>query len=150
MAAVGSPFENACILTGVGVIAIMINSAVVTRWGRRRLFLVTGMVICGFAQLIVAIVYDKKGPGKSTGKVGPNSYTSLWNVSNIKTRSSSVSPLYTSSATTAWSHLTPGFVVASSRLNVSEVTRSDWPLLSASSAPGSRLLPRRTLSILIP
>ncbi|KAI1620991.1 MFS transporter [Exophiala viscosa] len=69
MAAVGSPFENACILTGVGVAAIMINSAVITRWGRRRFFLTTGMVLCGVSQLIVAIVYDKLGPGTSTGKV---------------------------------------------------------------------------------
>lgn len=69
MASVGSPFENACILTGVGVIAILINSAVITRWGRRRFFLVTGMIICGIAQLIVAIVYDKLGAGPSTGKV---------------------------------------------------------------------------------
>ncbi|KAL6252844.1 hypothetical protein RBB50_000563 [Rhinocladiella similis] len=69
MAAVGSPFENACILTGVGVIAILINSAVITRWGRRRVFLVTGMIICGLAQLIVAVVYDKQGPGQNTGKV---------------------------------------------------------------------------------
>lgn len=69
MAAVGSPFENACILTAVGVIAIMINSAVITRWGRRRFFLTTGMVLCGISQLIVAIVYDKLGAGTSTGKV---------------------------------------------------------------------------------
>ncbi len=80
MAAVGSPFENACILTGVGVIAIMINSAVITRWGRRRLFLVTGMILCGVAQLIVAIVYDKQGAGESTGKVGLNSHTCLRNL----------------------------------------------------------------------
>lgn len=75
MAAVGSPFENACILTGVGVIAILINSAVITRWGRRRVFLVTGMIICGLAQLIVAVVYDKQGPGQNTGKVRDQCYS---------------------------------------------------------------------------
>ena len=150
MAAVGSPFENACILTGVGVIAIMINSAVITRWGRRRLFLVTGMILCGVAQLIVAIVYDKQGGSESTGKVRPDGHTCPWKVSNIATRSSSVSPLSTSLAITAWSHLTPGSVVASSRLNVSEATRSDWPLPSASLALGSLLSLPRTLSILIP
>jgi len=69
MASVGSPFENSCILTGVGVAAILINSVVITKWGKRRVFLTIGMVFCGLTQLIVAIVYDKKGPSTSTGKV---------------------------------------------------------------------------------
>jgi MFS transporter, SP family, sugar:H+ symporter len=69
MAQVGSPFENSCILSAVGVAAILLNSAVITKIGRRRIFLTIGMILCGITQLIVAIVYDKNGPGSSTGKV---------------------------------------------------------------------------------
>ncbi|OCT50032.1 general alpha-glucoside permease [Cladophialophora carrionii] len=69
MAKVGSAFENSCILVAVGVVAILINSAVITRWGRRRVFLTVGMCLCGITQLIVAIVYDKQGASTSTGKV---------------------------------------------------------------------------------
>jgi len=72
MASVGSAFENSCILVAVGVLAILINSAVITRFGRRRVFLITGMLLCGLSQLIVAVVYDKNGPGTSTGKVSSN------------------------------------------------------------------------------
>ncbi len=69
MAKVGSPFENSCILVAVGVLAILINSAVITRYGRRRVFLTIGMTVCGISQLIVAVVYDKQGAGTATGKV---------------------------------------------------------------------------------
>ncbi|KAG9778538.1 hypothetical protein HRR83_002746 [Exophiala dermatitidis] len=69
MAKVGSAFENACILVAVGVAAILINSAIITKYGRRRVFLSVGMILCGITQLIIAIVYDTKGPGTSTGKV---------------------------------------------------------------------------------
>lgn len=62
MAGVGAPFENACILTGLGVLAILVNTAIITRYGRRRLFLITGLLICGFIELIVAVVYTVK-PG---------------------------------------------------------------------------------------
>ena len=57
MADVGKPFENACILTGVGVLAILLNSVVVTKFGRRRVFLMTGLTLCGIFQLIIAIIY---------------------------------------------------------------------------------------------
>ncbi|KEF56953.1 uncharacterized protein A1O9_07143 [Exophiala aquamarina CBS 119918] len=69
MAQVGSAFENACILVAVGVVAILINSAIITRWGRRRVFLTVGMTLCGITQLIIAVVYQQKGPSTSTGKV---------------------------------------------------------------------------------
>ncbi|KAF2462271.1 putative maltose permease [Lineolata rhizophorae] len=69
MAHVGNAFENSCILNGVGVAAILINQAVVTHVGRRRVFLMIGMAICGFCQLIVAVVYDKEPGTVSTGKV---------------------------------------------------------------------------------
>ena len=69
MAKVGSPFENSCILVAVGVVAILINSAIITKYGRRRVFLTIGMTVCGITQLIVAVVYDKQGASTSTGKV---------------------------------------------------------------------------------
>ncbi|PMD31531.1 putative maltose permease [Hyaloscypha variabilis F] len=69
MAKVGSPFMNACILTAVGVIIIIINSCIITKWGRRRVFLINGMIVCGFCQLIVAAVYTARPGTVSTGKV---------------------------------------------------------------------------------
>jgi len=69
MAQVGSPFQNSCILTAVGVVIILINSSVITKYGRRRVFLCVGMAICGFCQLIVAAVYTADPGTVSTGKV---------------------------------------------------------------------------------
>ncbi|KAJ9616349.1 hypothetical protein H2200_000067 [Cladophialophora chaetospira] len=69
IAKVGSPFENSCILVAVGVFAILVNSAMITRFGRRRIFLTVGMCLCGVTQLIVAIVYTKQGANTSSGKV---------------------------------------------------------------------------------
>lgn len=68
MAGVGDAFENSCILTAVGVVAILLNIAVVTHIGRRRLFLTAGLILCGFSQLIVAIVYTVKPGTTATGK----------------------------------------------------------------------------------
>ncbi|KAJ5552763.1 Maltose permease [Penicillium frequentans] len=68
MAGVGDAFENSCILTAVGVAAILLNIAVVTHIGRRRLFLTAGLILCGFSQLIVAIVYTVKPGTTATGK----------------------------------------------------------------------------------
>lgn len=68
MANVGDAFENSCILTALGVVAILINIAVVTRIGRRRVFLTVGLVICGFSQLISAAVYTKYPGETPTGK----------------------------------------------------------------------------------
>ncbi|KAH8600238.1 general substrate transporter [Bisporella sp. PMI_857] len=68
MAHIGKAFENSCILTGIGVVAILINSAVVTHFGRRRAFLVCGMTLCGIAQLIMAIIYTVHPGTKSTGR----------------------------------------------------------------------------------
>lgn len=66
MANVGNPFENSYILTALGVVAIMINISIATRIGRRRLFLTTGLIICGFSQLIVAVVYTVHPAAQST------------------------------------------------------------------------------------
>ncbi|KAJ5788177.1 Maltose permease [Penicillium paradoxum] len=68
MANVGNAFENSCILTAVGVVAILINISLITHVGRRRIFLTTGLVICGFSQLIVAAVYTVHPGTESTGK----------------------------------------------------------------------------------
>ena len=71
MAGVGNAFENSCILSGVGVAAILVCVAIMPRFGRRRRFLTTSLIICGFTQLIVAIVYTKRDPAKPemTGKL---------------------------------------------------------------------------------
>lgn len=68
MANVGNSFENACILTAVGVVAILINSAVITHIGRRRIFLIIGMFLCGLAQLLTAVVYTIQPGTVSTGR----------------------------------------------------------------------------------
>ncbi|KAI9663772.1 MAG: hypothetical protein M1821_007262 [Bathelium mastoideum] len=68
MAHVGSPFANACILVAVGVVAIIINSSVVTRIGRRRPMLIIGLALCGVSQLIIALLYQAKPGAESTSK----------------------------------------------------------------------------------
>ena len=68
MANVGSPFMNSCILTAVGVVIIIINSCIITKWGRRRVFLINGMLICGLCQLIVAAIYNTHPGTLATGK----------------------------------------------------------------------------------
>lgn len=60
---------NTCILTAVGVVVIMVNSAVISKIGRRRVFLMAGMSICGVSQFIVAAVYHVHPGTVSTGKV---------------------------------------------------------------------------------
>ncbi|KAL2018419.1 hypothetical protein VTK56DRAFT_838 [Thermocarpiscus australiensis] len=68
MAGIGDAFENSCILTSLGVVAILINSALITHFGRRRVFLVTGLSLCGIAQLLTAVVYQVNPGAKSTGQ----------------------------------------------------------------------------------
>lgn len=68
MANIGNSFENSCILTAVGVIAILINSAVITHIGRRRIFLMIGMFLCGLTQLLTAVVYTISPGTMSTGR----------------------------------------------------------------------------------
>ncbi|KAL7778153.1 hypothetical protein CFE70_004829 [Pyrenophora teres f. teres 0-1] len=69
MAQVGSPFMNSCILVAVGVVAIMVNSSVISKIGRRRVFLMTGLSICGITQIIIAAVYHVHPGTTETGKV---------------------------------------------------------------------------------
>ncbi|KUI57776.1 putative glucose transporter rco-3 [Cytospora mali] len=68
MANIGNSFENSCILVAVGVVAILINSAVVTHIGRRRVFLIIGLLICGLSQLLTAVVYTVQPATESTGR----------------------------------------------------------------------------------
>ncbi|OAA57110.1 General substrate transporter [Niveomyces insectorum RCEF 264] len=68
VAGIDKPFQNACILTAVGVFIIIVNSAVITRIGRRRIFLTVGMTICGFAQLFSAIIFTVKPGSQAAGK----------------------------------------------------------------------------------
>jgi hypothetical protein len=69
MAHVGSPFMNSCILVAVGVVAIIANSCVISKIGRRRVFLMSGLTICGLCQIAVAAVYHVNPGTVSTGKV---------------------------------------------------------------------------------
>ena len=68
MANIGDAFQNSCILVGVGVAAIIINSMIITHVGRRRVFLVTGLTICGIAQLLTAVIYTIHPGTEETGK----------------------------------------------------------------------------------
>jgi MFS transporter, SP family, sugar:H+ symporter len=68
MAGVGKAFENSVILVAVGVVAIIINTCVITRWGRRRVFLVSGLLLCGVVQLIIAALYTVNPTSPSTLK----------------------------------------------------------------------------------
>ncbi|KAF2787544.1 MFS monosaccharide transporter-like protein [Melanomma pulvis-pyrius CBS 109.77] len=69
MAKVGNAFQNSCILTAVGVVVIIVNSCVISKIGRRRVFLMVGMFICGVSQFIVAAVYHVHPGTVGTGKV---------------------------------------------------------------------------------
>jgi len=68
MAGIGSAFENSCILNAVGVVAIIVNSFVITKYGRRRVFMMTGLILCGITQLIMAAVYNASPGTRSTSK----------------------------------------------------------------------------------
>ncbi|KAI1109601.1 general substrate transporter [Nemania sp. NC0429] len=68
MANVGNAFENSCILTGTGVAALLFNALIITKYGRRRVMMMSGFVVCGLAQLIMAIVYTIEPGTEKTGK----------------------------------------------------------------------------------
>jgi len=68
IANIGSAFENSCILVAIGVVAILVNSAVVTHIGRRRVFLFTGLIFCGLAQLFTAVAWTVAPGTAATGK----------------------------------------------------------------------------------
>ncbi|KAK5138479.1 hypothetical protein LTR08_000065 [Meristemomyces frigidus] len=68
MAGVGKPFENSVELVTVGVIAIIINTFIITRFGRRRVCLILGLLICAVTQLIIAVVDTVAPKAESTMK----------------------------------------------------------------------------------
>lgn len=69
MAKVASPFAMSCVLSAVGLFALIINACVVVKFGRRRLLTMNGLVICGFLQLIIAVVYQTQGSTIKAGKI---------------------------------------------------------------------------------
>jgi D-alanyl-lipoteichoic acid acyltransferase DltB (MBOAT superfamily) len=69
MAHVSNPFAMSCVLSTVGLAALIINSLIVIHWGRRRVILTSGLITCGVLQLIIAVVYNQKPGTAQTGKV---------------------------------------------------------------------------------
>ena len=112
MANVGSPFMNSCILTAVGVFAIMVNSCVISKIGRRRVFLMAGLLICGISQIIIAAVYHVNPGTGSTGKVRFRAAGYLVRKLLTSTRLSLGFPLYISVGTMVWLLHMPGLLVA--------------------------------------
>ncbi|KAF4452834.1 hypothetical protein F53441_4388 [Fusarium austroafricanum] len=69
MADVQDPFAMSNVLSMAGMLAIIMNAFIVVRYGRRRVLLLCGLLIAGFFQLIIAIVYDRKPGAIVTGQV---------------------------------------------------------------------------------
>lgn len=95
MAGVGNPFENSCILTAIGVVAIIVCILFIAPHGSRRLFLTLGLVICGCCQLIVAVVYTKYPGTETTGKVIVGLSVLYIAGYNVMSQSKSVNPSLT-------------------------------------------------------
>lgn len=69
MAEVADPFAMGCVLSAVGLAALVINACIVVRYGRRRVLIGWGLVLCGVLQLIIAVVYQVYGRSVTTGNV---------------------------------------------------------------------------------
>jgi hypothetical protein len=69
MAKVSDPFAMSNVLSAISILAFVANSFIVVRFGNRRNLLMTGLIICGILQLIIATVYQQYPNAKSTGKV---------------------------------------------------------------------------------
>jgi hypothetical protein len=69
MSKVANPFGMSNVLSAMGILAILFNSLIVVRYGRRRVIMMIGLALCGVFQLIIAIVYDKQPGTTSTGQV---------------------------------------------------------------------------------
>ncbi|KAF4626102.1 hypothetical protein G7Y89_g12058 [Cudoniella acicularis] len=63
------PFRRHLHHAGTGAFVLIINSAIITRYGRRRVFLGWGMLFCGASQLVMAAVYTKFPMTTLAGKV---------------------------------------------------------------------------------
>ncbi|SPJ74523.1 related to monosaccharide transporter [Fusarium torulosum] len=69
MAKVQDPFAMSNVLSTAGMLATIFNAFIVVRYGRRRVLLLCGLIIAGFFQLIIAVVYDRNPGQIITGKV---------------------------------------------------------------------------------
>jgi len=69
MAKVSNPFAMSNVLSCIGILAIIANSLIIVKFGRRRILLMTGLLLCGILQLIVAVIYQKQPGTKRTGTI---------------------------------------------------------------------------------
>jgi len=69
MANIGEPFANSCGLISAGVAAVIINGCIITRWGYRRVFLISGMTVCGICMLVMAAVSTADPGSPSTSRL---------------------------------------------------------------------------------
>lgn len=69
MARVSDPFAMSNVLSATSILAFIANTFIVVRYGNRRVLLMTGLLVCGVLQLIIALVYHTQPGRKSTGKV---------------------------------------------------------------------------------
>ncbi|KAF2471153.1 monosaccharide transporter-like protein [Lindgomyces ingoldianus] len=69
MAKVSDPFAMTNVLSTVGLLAIITNALIIVKFGRRRVLLMSGLMICGVLQLIIAVVYHEQPGKKTTGKI---------------------------------------------------------------------------------
>ncbi|PQE24887.1 general alpha-glucoside permease protein [Rutstroemia sp. NJR-2017a WRK4] len=69
MAGIGTPFGDTCIMAGIGSFVLILNSMIIRKYGRRRMFLGWGMTFCGLSQLIMAAVYTAHPNTNLTGKI---------------------------------------------------------------------------------
>jgi sugar porter (SP) family MFS transporter len=69
MSKVANPFGMSNILSAMGILAILFNSLIVVRYGRRRVIMMIGLSLCGIFQLIIAVVYKTHPGTTSTGQV---------------------------------------------------------------------------------
>jgi len=56
-------------MAGIGSFVLIVNSFIITKYGRRRVFLGWGLVLCGLTQLIMAVVYTANPGTSMAGKV---------------------------------------------------------------------------------
>ncbi|KAI0018112.1 general substrate transporter [Xylariomycetidae sp. FL0641] len=69
MAQIAQAFAMSCVLSAAGLVAIVANSLIVVRYGRRRVLLTAGLATCGLLQLAIAVVYDRHPGTQVTGAV---------------------------------------------------------------------------------
>ncbi|CAI6333737.1 unnamed protein product [Periconia digitata] len=69
MSRVNNPFAMSNVLSTIGIIAILANTLIIVKFGRRRVLLMTGLLLCGILQLIIALVYLKNPGTKQTGMI---------------------------------------------------------------------------------